>query len=227
MGRIQRAYEQRFREILRRVNARRLDDGVRWLLTQAARLSRREGSSAERGLAATARRLRERLAIFGHAERCDSSALNCPRFLCDAGLGGLARWLRAAGYEAGWKPRIEDSDLILEAQHRGCLLLTTDSVLMERRLLRDRILPALWVPPTLTKLEQLQFVLDELGLPCRLPRCMACGGELRPVDKASVRDRIPPRTLRWLDEYFLCGTCDKLFWHGTHWQRIQAKLPKR
>jgi hypothetical protein len=49
---------------------------------------------------------------------------------------------------------------------------------------------------------------------------MSCGGELRAVAKDEVADRIPPRTARWKDEYFVCSICDRLFWEGTHWQRI-------
>ena len=145
-------------------------------------------------------------------------------FLCDAGLGGLARWLRAAGYEAVWIPDIEDAELLREARRREAMILTTDSMLMERRLLRDGVIPALWLPPTLTMLEQLALVFRELGLSARDPRCMSCGGELRRVEKEAMRKRIPPKTWRWVDEYFLCARCDKLFWHGTHWQRIQTRL---
>jgi len=39
-----------------------------------------------------------------------------------------------------------------------------------------------------------------------------------------LREQIPPRTYRWQDEYFVCGRCGKLFWHGTHWLRIVSKL---
>ncbi len=53
---------------------------------------------------------------------------------------------------------------------------------------------------------------------------MSCGGELRRVPKETVCDRIPPKTGRWQDEYHLCTRCDKLFWHGTHWQRIREGL---
>ena len=53
---------------------------------------------------------------------------------------------------------------------------------------------------------------------------MACGGQLVRADKEALRERIPPRTYRWRDEYFLCGRCGKLFWHGTHWDRIQCEL---
>jgi hypothetical protein len=33
-------------------------------------------------------------------------------FACDAMLGGMARWLRAARYEASWHPGIDDPDLV-------------------------------------------------------------------------------------------------------------------
>ena len=150
--------------------------------------------------------------------------VNGPHFLCDAGLGGLARWLRAAGYEARWIPDIDDDELLHQARLNSATIVTTDSMLMERRVLRDGEIPAVWVPPSLTMVEQLESVLHELHLSVREPRCMECGGELQKVDKESMHERIPPRTYLWLDEYFVCGRCGKLFWHGTHWQRIQAQL---
>ena len=104
------------------------------------------------------------------------------------------------------------------------MLLTTDSLLMERRVLRDGEIPAFWVSPALTMLEQLTAVLLELRLSLGEPRCMNCGGELRMIEKEKARDRIPPKTYRWLDEYFVCKRCDKLFWHGTHWQKIEQRL---
>jgi uncharacterized protein with PIN domain len=96
--------------------------------------------------------------------------------------------------------------------------------MMQRRVLRDGIVPALWVPPTLVKSAQLALVFREFGLALRPPRCMSCGGELRRVEKEQMRERIPPRTWRWLDEYFVCIRCDRLFWHGTHWQKIRRQL---
>jgi uncharacterized protein with PIN domain len=35
-----------------------------------------------------------------------------PRFACDAMLGGLARWLRAAGYDACWHGGVADPELV-------------------------------------------------------------------------------------------------------------------
>ena len=221
MSRIRKGYEDRFRALLRQARARRLEEGVQWLVGKAGNLSAREGISLAGALA----QVYERLAINRHLQTPPPAPLSI-HFLCDAGLGGLARWLRAAGYETAWQPDIEDDHLLREAQSLRATLLTTDAMLMERRLLRDRLIPTFWLPPTLSIPEQLALVFREFGLVVRGPRCMSCGGELCPTLKETLRDRIPPKTYRWLDEFFVCRRCDKLFWHGTHWQRIRAQLSR-
>ena len=233
MGRIRDAFECKFRTLLEQLRPCRLELGVHLLLERAERLSERQKIPLPMALAQVFERTRQQIdrrqESLGPCSTASQPAKRRvpegpPEFVCDAGLGGLARWLRAAGYEAHWTQDIDDDDLIREARRIPATLLTTDSLLMERGVLRDGFIPALWVPPTIKKFEQLTLVLRELRLPVRGPRCMSCGGELRRVEKESVRDRIPPKTYRWRDEYFLCSRCDKLFWHGTHWDRIGERL---
>jgi hypothetical protein len=219
VSRIQRGYEDRFRALLRRARARRLEPGVQWLVAKAQRLSAREDHSLADALVQVYEHLATRKPFQQSASQ-PTPAL----FLCDAGLGGLARWLRAAGYEAAWQPDIADDELLRQARATQATVLTTDGMLMERRLLRDRIIPVFWLPPTLSIPEQLALVFREFGLTLRGPRCMSCGGELRRGSKEALHERIPPRTYRWLDEFFVCRRCDKLFWHGTHWHRIVETL---
>ncbi len=219
MSRIRRGYEARFRTLLRQARARRLEQGVQWLVAKARRLSTREGLALADALA----RVYEHLAA-GEGRHPPDPAPADSRFFCDAGLGGLARWLRAAGYDAAWQAYIADDELLRQARTRSATILTTDSMLMERRLLRDGLIPSFWLPPTLSIPEQLTLVFRQVALTLRAPRCMSCGGALRAVDKEALRERIPPRTYRWRDEYFVCERCDKLFWHGTHWQRITGAL---
>ncbi len=218
MSRIHKAYEARFRALLRHAGARRLEPGVEWLLKKAQRLEGSEHIDPAEALT----RVYDSLASRPYFRRRNPSAPG--RFYCDAGLGGLARWLRAAGYEAFWQADIDDDVLLHEARRTGTTVLTTDSMLMERRVLRDGIIPAFWIPPTLTIPEQLTLVFREFDLTRREGRCMSCGGELRPADKELLRDRIPPKTFRWLNDFFVCSRCDKLFWHGTHWEKIQREL---
>jgi uncharacterized protein with PIN domain len=147
-----------------------------------------------------------------------------PRLLCDPSLAGLARWLRAAGYEASLAADVPGHRLPDEALRRECVLLTTEAEVLDRRIVADGSLVVAWVPSTLTMAEQLHMVALDLGLGRREPRCMACGGALVPRPKEEVRPRIPPRTALWKDEYFVCGACDRLFWRGTHWERIEKAL---
>ena len=96
----------------------------------------------------------------------------------------------------------------------------------ERRAVREGAVVAQWVPTGLAPTEQLALVLADLGLGLREPRCMACGGTLEAVTKAAVGERIPPRTARWKDDYWVCGSCARLFWQGTHWERITQALAR-
>ena len=148
----------------------------------------------------------------------------CPRFACDAMLGGLARWLRAAGYDASWHPGIDDRDLIDLARREGRVLLTSDTGIFRVGVVRDGEVPALFIPHGLGKEDQLRFVLRELNLPVREHRCMACGGPLAEVAKEAVRERAPPRSFARAERFYECLRCGRLFWQGTHWQRIAEVL---
>lgn len=156
--------------------------------------------------------------------RPTASLTGSMRFLCDAGLGGLARWLRGAGYEALWRADIHDHELVREAQRDALVIVTTDSLLMERRVIRCGEVKAVWIPPVLRAAQQLVVVLEELRLPVLDSRCMECGGVLKRVDKEAVKHEIPPRTYKWLDEFWKCASCGKLFWQGTHYERIRQHL---
>lgn len=145
-------------------------------------------------------------------------------FHCDAGLGGLARWLRAAGYDAAFWRDIDDDQLLRKMTNSGAVLLTSDRRLMDRGVITSGAIAALLVPISLKKREQFAFVRRQLELPLRDPRCMACGGRLVAVEKEAVQERIPPRTYPWRDDYYICERCDRLFWKGTHWERIEAAL---
>jgi uncharacterized protein with PIN domain len=230
MSRIRKAYEARFRALLLQVRARRLEPGVAWLTDKARRSSASSPVPLTQALGEAYEHLRSHVSRWqarrnpappGSAQGPVSVARG---FVCDAGLGGLARWLRAAGYDALWSPELDDTDIVKKARDLHRTLLTTDSLMMQRRLLRDGVVPALWLPPTLTKEAQLALVFRELGLALLPPRCMKCGGELRRVEKETMHDRIPPKTWRWVDDYFLCAQCGHLFWQGTHWRRIREQL---
>jgi len=139
-------------------------------------------------------------------------------------LGGLARWLRAAGYDASFEYGIDDGDLIERARAEGRMILSSDGPLFKRNVITGGQVRALFVPRQTTRLEQLRFVVRELKLPLCPPRCMACGGELTEVPKHTVTHEAPPLAFRNCDRFWRCRRCGKLLWHGTHWQKVTRRL---
>jgi uncharacterized protein with PIN domain len=147
-----------------------------------------------------------------------------PRFACDAMLGGLARWLRAAGYDTFWREGIDDGELVRLARAEGRTVLSSDRDVFAFALVRDGVVPSLFVPRDLDVQGQLAHVLRDLRLSLGEPRCMACGGELAELSRGEAAGRVPPRSLAYHDRFWECAGCGKVFWHGTHWERIVERL---
>ena len=126
-------------------------------------------------------------------------------------LGGLARWLRAAGYDAAFEHGIDDGELVARAERTGDVLLSCDGPLFERTVLRTGEVRSLRVPRQLSNVEALRFVLGRLHLPLRDPRCMACGGELIEVPKHTVIGEAPPLAFRHCRQFWRCDRWDWVF----------------
>ena len=150
------------------------------------------------------------------------------RFLCDAMLGGLAKWLRAAGYDAYYAREgtdVSDRTLTAKALEEGRVLLTTDGGFLERKAVRDGSVGFLLVPH-LPLEDQLRLVVKHFGLVRGESRCMECNGALDTVPREAVASRVPPGVLGDHDRYFLCRGCGRIFWHGSHWRRIGDRLER-
>ena len=135
------------------------------------------------------------------------------RFLCDAMLGGLAKWLRAAGHDAYYASEgtdVSDGSLVRMAIEEGRVLLTSDRGFLERKPVRDEEV-SLLVVPHLPLEDQLRLVVEGFDL-ARLPsRCMECNGELETVPHDAVAGRVPPGVIRDHQSFFRCCGCDRVF----------------
>ncbi|HTG45513.1 MAG TPA: Mut7-C RNAse domain-containing protein [Verrucomicrobiae bacterium] len=226
MSRIQRAFERRFNELLGELGTRDRQKGVRWIFARAHDSTGEDPMELSRGLTEQNIRLVEKVHRYRKRKGFGEAQPGETTLICDAGLGGLARWLRASGCDARWRQDISDSDLVAEADRLQARIITTDSFLLDRRAIAQGAVRATWVPPTLNKFEQLRLVRAELDLPTSESRCMGCGGELVKVPKEDFKGRIPSKTYAWVDEYYQCSRCEKLFWQGTHWKQVSAALEK-
>ncbi|MBK5913528.1 Mut7-C RNAse domain-containing protein [Rhodocyclus purpureus] len=145
-----------------------------------------------------------------------------PRFVADAHLGGLARLLRMAGFDTLYRNDYRDVELAELAVREGRILLTRD-----RELLKLRTLEHGCYVHALEPRQQLAEIVARLELvPCVKPftRCLECNAPLRAVDKSEVADRLPPSVRARQARFTTCDHCGRVFWPGSHWQRMQKLL---
>ncbi len=147
-----------------------------------------------------------------------------PRFLCDAMLGSLARWLRLFGYDTLFcEPGLPDRDLALRAREEGRWLLT-----------RDRELAATGPKTLMVRGAGLEAQLEEVFLRLDLSpppdlegaRCAECNGELEPVPAEAVAEVVPPHVRRTSPRFSRCRRCERVYWPGSHSERILETMAR-
>src|SRR4051812_3971548 len=148
-----------------------------------------------------------------------------PRFLADCNVGRLARWLRALGYDASYHAQIGDAELVREAAAEGRVVLTRDRDLTKRRVIQSGLVRAILIRDD-DVTGQLRQVFADLGLDAKqsLTRCIECNAPLERRAAAKVADRVPPYVRTTQTRYSECPDCGRVYWAGTHWQRMQQVL---
>ncbi len=144
-----------------------------------------------------------------------------PRFLADAMLGRLARWLRMLGYDTVYDPG-EDQVLLERAWREGRLFLTRDTRLLRRR----RLPPHLFIQSDQVT-TQVRQVLSALGLPRTAGptrRCLRCNGVLEPRRKDEVVGLVPEFVWSEHQAFWRCPDCARIYWPGTHRQRMEEAI---
>ncbi len=146
-----------------------------------------------------------------------------PRFLCDEMLGRLCRYLRAAGYDAllanGGR---SDAELLRQCSKEGRYFLTQDQLIEEHKAARGI---ALLLPQG--DLDRLAAALDEhFGLDWlahSFTRCLEDNTPLVAADAAAAA-RVPADALRPDEPLCHCPACGRVYWRGSHYKRMRAKL---
>ncbi|NES87608.1 MAG: Mut7-C ubiquitin/RNAse domain-containing protein [Moorea sp. SIO2B7] len=142
-----------------------------------------------------------------------------PCFLLDVHLGKLAASLRMLGFDCLYRNDYEDEELaeISAAQQR--ILLTRDTGLLKRSIVTYGYYVREKNPD-----EQIVEVLRRFNLfesiqPCQ--RCVRCNGLLEAVDKELILDQLMPQTREYINEFHRCRQCGKVYWQGSHYQKMQ------
>jgi len=145
-----------------------------------------------------------------------------PRFVADAQLGALARLLRMAGFDTRYDHRLDDGAIERVAHAEGRAVLTRDrALLMRRDIVHGAYVRALQPRAQLREVFE-RFDLASTTRP--FARCMQCNGVVRPVSKAAVESALPERVRARHERFTRCEQCARVYWQGSHWQRMRAML---
>jgi uncharacterized protein with PIN domain len=147
-----------------------------------------------------------------------------PRFVADTHLGRLAAYLRMLGFDTLYRNDSADEDLARLSMGEDRILLTRDrGLLMRTMVTRGCYLRATEPAGQLAELLQ-RFDLASAITPFR--RCMHCNALLRPISKETISDRLLPRTRQHFHEFYNCPQCGRIYWKGSHYQRMRRFIDR-
>ena len=172
----------------------------------------------------------ERVAVYPVFECLDISPvtrlrarpLRLTRFVLDVHLGKLARYLRLLGFDTHYQNDYDDDAIIGLARGESRVILTRDRGLLKR----GAVTHGYWVRATAPRQQLAEIVrVFDLGSSARpFTRCIRCNGELQPVPKSAVAERLPPRVRSHFEEFVQCLNCAAVYWPGSHYDKMRKMV---
>ena len=144
------------------------------------------------------------------------------RFVADRMIGRLARMLRLLGYDTLYQPELTPAGLSDLAWREGRIILTRGETRLRFPGAANVFSIQSEYPP-----EQLREVVAEFSLDFKSglwTRCTVCNGRISPVAKEEVKERVKPRVYEIYSEFYRCSGCGRVYWHGSHVERILKNL---
>ena len=145
------------------------------------------------------------------------------KFIADRTLGKLARKLRVLGFDAVYWREGNWEGAFKTALSEGRVLLTRSRKIREK----FREFQILVIEANDPR-EQLREILAKLHLqPAAeklFSRCIVCNQELHPIPKEEAEKKVPDFIYRSYDSFHVCPRCHRLYWPGTHLQRMKKEM---
>ena len=137
------------------------------------------------------------------------------KFIVDASLGRLAKWMRLLGY---------DTVVFLKEAGRAILRLAVEEnrIVLTRRadMIERQFSGTLFLITDVIVGKQLHAVIENFSLKVDRQKmftiCLECNEKLVDMEKEDVRDLVPPYVFENCSQYHQCPRCRKIYWMGTH-----------
>jgi uncharacterized protein with PIN domain len=140
------------------------------------------------------------------------------RFVVDANLGQLARYLRLLGFDSTFDPGLGDRELAEISGSENRVLLTRDLDMLQISVITH----GYYVRGEHPRNQVIEVIkrFDLFNSVRALERCAVCNGELEEVDKKEIAARLQPGVAESHDDFRRCSGCDRIYWQGGHHRGI-------
>ena len=149
-------------------------------------------------------------------------------FIVDAMLGNLAKKLRVLGYDSKYFSSIEDDKLIAVAQNEKRIIITKDERLTKIAEKQNVVFVLIRGNDELEQIAQInaKIKLDRFVMDTNNSRCIVCNGNLQQIEKYRIIGKIPEGILEREEKFWMCDSCKKIYWEGTHFAKLQEFVNK-
>ncbi|MEO0205655.1 MAG: Mut7-C RNAse domain-containing protein [candidate division WOR-3 bacterium] len=139
------------------------------------------------------------------------------KFICNGMLGRLCRYLRICGIDTLYSN--EGIKALFMARKEGRIFLTKNTKLIDKQgvFFVDDNDPIVQVKTVIARFE----LIEKINF---FSRCICCNELLLPVEKEKIKDRIPFYTYKNFNEFAQCPKCQRVFWKGSHYQKMVNQL---
>jgi len=144
------------------------------------------------------------------------------KFIFDVNLGKLTKLLRMLGFDSLYDNSFKDRDIIDISTSEKRIILTRDQNLLKHK----SVTHGYWIRNT-DPHQQLREVLrrfDLLSIISPFKRCMECNGMLKTIEKKQIINSLQENTAKYYSEFYKCQSCNKVYWPGSHYQKMQKKI---
>jgi len=144
--------------------------------------------------------------------------LRNPKFVADVHLGRLAHYLRMIGFDVLYENNFEDNKIVKISLEEKRAILTKDKGMLKR----SEATHGYCVKSSKVR-EQIVEVIKRFDLKKLIgefTRCIDCNTILKSISKNEIINELPPKVSRSQKSFSICPSCKKLYWKGTHHQRM-------
>lgn len=141
------------------------------------------------------------------------------RFILDVHLGGLARYLRMAGFDTLYNNEDwGDKYIADQGGEEERIVLTRDVGLLKR----SSVIFGYYIRKK-DSYEQFKEVTERYGLKEDyepFTRCIRCNGNILQVSKDTIIEQLEPGTKEEHHEFWQCTDCQQIYWQGSHYEKM-------